>query len=206
MGSEQCGKYETAERLFKNSLCSWEQLRERNLEPDPVDAAWILNNLANLYTEWGRKYADAESQNSFYKEAEDWYKQSITILEQSKGPEHLDTAYPSNGLGILYCEWGEYEEAEKWYQRSLRIWSHYLGLKHPQVAYAFHNLAVLYTRQNKYKQAEEYYKDSLNLWTERLSPKHRHTRTCAKNYVSLLRSLGRDDKAQALENEYLSSD
>jgi tetratricopeptide (TPR) repeat protein len=235
---QQFRKYETAERLFHLSL--WLQKQHLGhdtpkLEQDPrnydSDYALSLNDLANLYTEWGSNpEVQPDKRCRLYEMAGSLYLDSRDILKKRyNGVDHPDMAYPFHGRGILRFEQGKRAEAESrcqrrlyalaegWYKKSLKIWKTYLESKeskHPQVAYALYNLANLYFEQGKqaeaesrcqrrlYALAEECYQESLGIWKKHLNLHHLHTRTCAKKYVKLLRTLNNNEEAQRIEKEF----
>ena len=62
-----------------------------------------------------------------------------------------------------------------------------------------HNLAALYRDQGKYEQAEPLYQHALSINERALGPQHPTTQTIRANYTRLLRTMGRDAEAAALD-------
>jgi tetratricopeptide (TPR) repeat protein len=102
-----------------------------------------------------------------YKEAEEYYTQSLKLLEEL-GDKH-GIASSLHQLGVLQQYQGNYKEAEKYYTQSLKL-KEELGDKHG-IAQSLHQLGMLQEYQGNYKEAEEYYTQSLKL-EEELGDKH----------------------------------
>jgi Tetratricopeptide repeat len=64
------------------------------------------------------------------------------------------------------------------------------------------NLAALYRAQGKYAEAEPLYVRALNL-EQQMGPAHPDTLIARGNYEALLRVMGRDAGARALEVKHL---
>ncbi len=75
------------------------------------------------------------------------------------------------------------------------------GAEHLDTASAALILARLYRAQGKYEQAEPLYQRSLAICEQQLGPLHPHTQIFRRNYVALLRTMGRDAEAGALETK-----
>jgi len=65
------------------------------------------------------------------------------------------------------------------------------------------NVAGLYQAQGKYEQAEPLYERALVICEQQLGPLHPSTQITRRNYIALLRTMGRDAEAVALETKYL---
>jgi CHAT domain-containing protein len=70
------------------------------------------------------------------------YKRAITIIENTVGPSHPDTAALLSNLGELYRNTGEYEKVEPLYQRAQLISELKLGREHPDTGRVLENLAA----------------------------------------------------------------
>jgi tetratricopeptide (TPR) repeat protein len=66
-------------------------------------------------------------------------------------------------------------------------------------ANSLNNLAGLYDSQGKFQEAEPLYRQALSIFEQKLGAQHPHTQTVRGNYASLLRKLGRDEEANALD-------
>jgi tetratricopeptide (TPR) repeat protein len=70
---------------------------------------------------------------------------------------------------------------------------------HPNTATCLNNLAGLYQTQGKYAEAEPLYQQALMINEQALGGAHSLTRSVLQNYAFLLRELGREAEAYALE-------
>ena len=93
-------------------------------------------------------------------------------------------------------------EAEPLLQQALQIREQALGSDHSDVASPLHGLANLYSEQGKYAQAEALYLRALQIREQTLGPQHLLTQKTAKNYVSLLHTIGRETEARHLEKTF----
>jgi tetratricopeptide (TPR) repeat protein len=74
-----------------------------------------------------------------------------------------------------------------------------LGPDHPDTATSLNNLAKLYGNQGKYEQAEPLYQRALSIDERALGPQHPTTQRIRANYTRLLRTMGHDAEAAALD-------
>ena len=109
------GQYATAQPCLENALA----LREKLLEPEHLDVASSLNNLAGLYRDQGH-----------YRKAESLYVRALALREKLLGPEHPDVAISLNNLAELYQAQEYYKKAELLYKRALTIGVKRLGENH----------------------------------------------------------------------------
>ncbi len=178
------GRYAEAEPLFRRAL----RIREQEFGPEHPDVARSLNGLADLCRKQGK-----------HNEAELLFQRALRIREQQLGPEHPEVAFTLHGLANLYQDRGDYAEAEPLYLRSLRIREQQLGPEHPLVADPLYGLARLYQKQEKYIQAESLYLRALRIEEQRLGPAHPSAWAIRMDFVSLLRTMGRDGEATNIE-------
>jgi tetratricopeptide (TPR) repeat protein len=133
-----------------------------------------------------------------YAEAEPLYHRALHMWEQQLGPDHLQVAYPLNGLAILYKEQGQYDKAEPLYHRALRIVEQELGFEHPQVADSLNNLGELYREQSRYAEAELLYQRALHIYEQVLGLKHLRVAYPLNNLANLYRAQGKYEEAEPL--------
>ena len=124
---------------------------------------------------------------------------ALAIREQQVGPQHPDTASSLNNLAALYSNQGKYEQAEPLYQRALAIRERQLRPQHPDTANSVWWLATLSERQQQYEQAASFYQQALSIFEHALGPQHPRTQNLRANYAHLLRTMGRDAEAAALD-------
>ena len=117
------------------------------------------------------------------------------------GPEHSDLADILNGLGHVLNKKSQYAKAEEHLLRALDICEKNTGVNPYAMADSFHNLGALYFRGlGKNEKAEEYFKRALELEEEVYGEGSEELKETIGDYADLLRALGRDDEAEALES------
>ena len=105
---------------------------------------------------------------------------------------------------------GRYAEAEPLAERALAIREKALEPEHPRVAASLISLARLYKAQGRYAEAEPLLnrglaikatnlKRGLAIREKALGPDHPDVATSMENYASLLRQIGRNSEAEAME-------
>ena len=179
------GRYKEAEPLLMRAL----EIREEQLGGRHPDTAGSLNNLALLYQEQGK-----------YAEAEPLLMRALEICEEQLGGRHPDTAGSLNNLALLYQEQGKYAEAEPLYQRALAIREQILGPVHSDTATSLWSLAVVAQDKQQYAEAEPLYRRALDIYEQTFGVDHLYTQRILGHYASLLRAMGRENEATALEN------
>jgi len=177
-------KYEDAEPMLQRGLA----VREKLLGKEHPDIAESLNNLAFLY-DFQEKYAASEPM----------HRRALAIREKHLGPDHPNVAQSLTNLAWLCDKLKRYDEAEQLFQRTLAIDTKTCGPEHPYVADDLYNLAVLYDNQRKHKQAETFYLQALAIQKRQLGATHQYTKETIRKYAKLLREMGCDAKAVALE-------
>lgn len=106
---------------FRDAGLIWEQIvdsRKRlfgNVSPIVADS---LNTLALIYVKQGR----------FFPEAENLYKQALTIFISQGGRKQPDVACVISNLAALYYYLGKYEDAENLYIEAIEIFETFLEL------------------------------------------------------------------------------
>jgi tetratricopeptide (TPR) repeat protein len=82
----------------------------------------------------------------------------------------------------------------------LAIHEQQLGALHPNTAGSVWWLAVLSEQQQQYEQAASLYQRALEIDERTLGPQHPTTQAIRANYARLLRTMGRDAEATALDH------
>jgi tetratricopeptide (TPR) repeat protein len=114
-----------------------------------------LNNLAELYREWGKP-----------AEAESLYKRVIAIGDKASGWNDLELAKALDNLAELYRTQGKPAEAEQLYKRVIAIKEKRSEVEYPELAKALNNLAEFYRAQGKPAEAEPLYKRAIAIIEE----------------------------------------
>jgi len=132
-----------------------------------------------------------------YREAEQFYQQSLLIHEQVTGCDHPDTAASLNNLATLSYKLGNYERAESLFQRALAIDERTVGPDHPATARSLNNLAYLYLKQGKYEQAEGFFQRALAIRERELGAHHPDTAVSLNTLAELYSRRGQHEQAEA---------
>jgi tetratricopeptide (TPR) repeat protein len=176
------GKLADAEPCYRRCLALEEKLRG----PEHPNVAALLDNLATVYHGQGK-----------FNEAEPFYKRVLAIREKANAP--ADLAPTVFNLATLYLDQDRFDQAEPLYKRALTLRQQALGPDHVEVAASLDGLGWLYVSQKRLDLAEPLYKRALTIVEQ---PSCRDTPTAAnvqEHYAALLRKLGREPEAAALE-------
>lgn len=114
------------------------------------------------------------------------------------GSEHADLDSVLAPLARTYLREGKHAEAEAMLLRQLQIQEKAYG-EHMYTAFTLQFLASIYRDTGDYKQSETYYLRALEMQERILEPQHVDTIKTLQGYALLLRKLGRDVEAEALE-------
>jgi CHAT domain-containing protein len=175
--------YAAAEKLYHEVLGETRQL----FGMDSVEEAYVLNNLAVLYS-YTRRDEQAESLD----------QRALAIIEARQGKEHSDTATSLIILANLYLSTGRSDQAEPHYKRALEIYEAKLGKDHPFTANVLTSLAQVYSSLGRYKEAEPLLKRGLEIYEAKLGKDHPETANSLTALANLYLSTGRDKEAEPL--------
>jgi len=181
------GKYVEAERYFQQAL----QMDQKVLAAEHPDTAITLQELGRVNLEQGR-----------YAEAERYLQQALQIKQKVLPAEHPETAITLTALGTVKLEQGQYAEAERYLQQALQISQKVLPAEHPDIGKILHELGRVKYYQGQYAEAERYLQQALQIKQKVLSAEHPSTIVTLKNYAYLLRQMGRENEAIALETRF----
>jgi tetratricopeptide (TPR) repeat protein len=84
--------------------------------------------------------ADVEHATGRLAEAQDQYRQALSLEEELLGTNHPEVGLVANNLGTLLRELGRHNEAADCHRRALRIAEQAYPPSHPVVASIRHNL------------------------------------------------------------------
>ena len=196
------GELHAAEKHLREALrirrAVWVE-QARGAVPDPVDSrrrcgdvATTLVNLAAVLKNEGR-----------LDEAEDLYRESLTLFLEALGREHYRIAVVLNNLALLLTDRGRYREAEPLFREGLVIRRKVFGNEHQATATGLKNLALLLARRERYAEAEVLYREALSLGRKLPGDRQRLANTLT-NLADLLASVGEYDEAEALCREALA--
>ncbi|MBF0566068.1 MAG: tetratricopeptide repeat protein [Nitrospirae bacterium] len=152
------GRFEDAEKAYKEAEEYWRELAASNRDAYLPDLAMTLNNLGALYQNTGR-FGDAEKA---YKEAQGDY----TELAISNRDAYLDNlAMTLNNLGVLYQNTGRFGDAEKAYKEAQGYRRELVATNRadylPYLAGVLNNLGILYKDTGCFEDAEKALKEAV---------------------------------------------
>ena len=154
---------------------------------EPPKYARRLYDIAILYQDMNR-----------LPEAEQLYRDALTIQEKVLGPDHPEVAVSLNNLASTYYLEGHYQAAEPLFLRSLHIQEKVFGADHPSADSSLSNLALLYQAQGRYAEAEPLFQRSLANHEKALGPEHPTVGSSLKNLALLYQAQGRYAEARPL--------
>ena len=183
--AQRWGDYDTARKLYEQSLRIKEELGDRAGMANTYHQLGVLtqargdydtarthyqqaltifkklDNRAGMASTYGQLGILAHDQND-YDTARTRYQQALTIFEELDDRASIATIY--HQLGILTQHWGDYDTARKLYEQSLRI-KEELGDR-ASIATIYHQLGILAQRWGDYDTARTRYQQALTIFEE----------------------------------------
>ncbi|MEE9442516.1 MAG: tetratricopeptide repeat protein [candidate division Zixibacteria bacterium] len=185
---ESMGRYEEAEKLYKQAL----EIDKKTIGEEDPGFATDLNNLAGVYESMGR-----------YEEAERYYLQAIEIDKKTIGEEHPGHATRLNNLANVYISMGRYDEAERYYLQAIEIDKKTIGEEHPDYATDLNNLAGVYESMGRYEEAEKYYLQAIEIDKKTIGEEHPNYAIRLNNLANVYNLMGRYGEAEKLYKQAL---
>lgn len=124
------------------------------------------------------------------EEAETFFRESLRILEDLFGPDHIHVAGGLQNLARLRSERGEWEEAATLGERALNILEQNLPAGDPRIADALLNLSSHQYAAKKYELAETNLKTALKLWEAKEGRRCFGVSTCLNNLGRICEERG----------------
>jgi len=143
------GAYDKAAPRLQTAL----ETRKRLLNADHEKIAQTLQALANLNKQTG-KAADAEN----------LFRQAVSIYGKTVGGEHPDYANALEGLALFYSARSQYDLAEPLLARILEIREKVFGPDHHDVGVSLDALGLIKFHQRHYPEAAALYLRALVIW------------------------------------------
>ncbi|HMW02323.1 MAG TPA: tetratricopeptide repeat protein [Acidobacteriota bacterium] len=168
-----------AELFYQKAL----SIAESQLKPEDPITTNILNDLASLFISEAR-----------YEEATFLYQQALDIYKHQFGPDHPTIGTSLNNLAVVFHHQRRFNEAQLQYQQALIICEHYFGPHSIETTIILSNLAILFTAQGMFHQAEPLFARAYSPLTSKLGKDHPYTKLVKRNYLSLLRQMGRTEE------------
>ncbi len=135
-----------------------------------------------------------------YRQARDCFQSALIILDDRPGEDHPDLGGVLNNLALACDLLGDQPTAEGHYQRALDADERTFGDDHPNVAAVLNNLGLLYRRQGKTHAAEPLFRRAVAIKEAILPTGDPSLALSQVNHAAVLRDLGREDDARALEH------
>ncbi|NUN13292.1 MAG: tetratricopeptide repeat protein [Myxococcales bacterium] len=128
-------------------------------DADPMDRAMALSTRADILMATGRM-----------EQAASPLTEMVEIARRTLGPNHVDTSYPLNDLGLVQLQLGHAEDATTTFRKVLFIRERALGANHPSVASAWNNLGAAFERLQRWHEATEAFQQAVTIWSQTLGP------------------------------------
>lgn len=130
-----------------------------------------------------------------YDEALAHGTRALGLLEQARGPAHVDLAPVLTLLGIVSYSRGKLDEARGYDERALAIFERSLGPDHPKVAAALTNLGLVLQAQDRLDDALRAHERALAIFERSLGTDHPSVASSLTNLGLVLLAMGRLDEA-----------
>jgi len=124
-----------------------------------------------------------------------------TELIEQQGFHFAEAAHFLQQTGWYLTERARYSAAEPLLEQAYQMSEQEQGAEHLDTARDASTLAELYYAQGKFEQAEPLYVRALAIYEQQLGLEHPVTQIIRGNYIALLRTMGRDAEAVALETK-----
>ncbi|KAL7899795.1 hypothetical protein HDV64DRAFT_247235 [Trichoderma sp. TUCIM 5745] len=185
-GNYLLGKYQTAEKMFRQSL----QLDEKLRGKDHLHTLFAMRHLANTLLKQKK-----------YVEAEKLHQQVFSKRQKLLGSDNLATLNAMNNLAITLSKQKKYVEAEKLHLQVLGMRQKLLGNDHLDTHDTMNNLANTLRRQRKYKEAEEMHRHVLDMRQKSLGNDHPKTLGAMCNLASTLKNQGKYKESEEMHHQ-----
>ncbi|GHE32610.1 hypothetical protein GCM10017673_39290 [Streptosporangium violaceochromogenes] len=139
-----------------------------------------------------------------YAEAEQGYREILTIRERALGPDHPDTLGTRYSIARIAGLQGRYAEAEQGYREILTIREQALRPDHPDTLAVQYSIAQAIGGQGRYTEAEQRYREILTLYEQTLGTHHPDTLTIRYSIAQAIGGQGRYTEAEQRYREILT--
>ena len=121
--------------------------------------AWLLNDLAGVYTLQGRKEAVVQLM-----------KESLRLKVKALGPDHPDVGLSEGNLGLALRGLGRDDEALIHIDRAIGLQERALGAGHPAIATELNNRGEILSALGRYQEARVAFQRARVVWERELGP------------------------------------
>lgn len=132
-----------------------------------------------------------------FANAEEYLRKATSMTDATTPIEF--TATVQNNLGEALRGQGKYVEAEELLLKSLDTRQKHLTKTHPHLGYSYHNLGKLMADKNQLEKAEVYFQKAVDIRSRIPGEKQITLNQSLKEQVKVLKRLGKDSEAAAIE-------
>ncbi|MCC7437164.1 MAG: tetratricopeptide repeat protein [Armatimonadetes bacterium] len=182
---QQSQRNEEAEELLREALAARQQI----FGDEHPDTGMALNALAILLRHTHR-----------YEEAEPLYREALAVWNGLLGAEHPYTAISMYNLAEVLQDRKNYTTAEQMYAEARQTFEKVLGGEHPLNGHAWFGLGTLYRDMNEPERSAQAFQQALQVRRKALGD-HPETVQTMEAFVPVLRAIGKNNDAEALEAE-----
>jgi len=156
---------------------------KRELGNDAL-VATILFNIGKLHNKIGE-----------IEEAEECFKEALSIYEESPGDNRIDIADTLYTMGELYYAKQEYKPALDYSRKALNMREAALGMDHIDVARALTNIGNAHMKLGENQEAEKCYDRALAITVHTYGRSHVEVASLLSNLASIYNKTSRYDEA-----------
>jgi tetratricopeptide (TPR) repeat protein len=160
----------------------------------PPAPPWEEAHQAGLTAYQGKNYLEAEKQFLIALKKTDKF-----LIDDWRLTQTL------SNLAEIYRTQSKYSQATPYFKRLVEISEEIFEPDHPTVAAHLNNLAGNFRAQRMLVEAEPLYKRSLEIWEKNLGPDNSLVLFALKNYVDVLRELGRDAEVKKYQSRLMAA-
>jgi tetratricopeptide (TPR) repeat protein len=208
-------EYKEWQQYFDSGQQAYEQgdyaAAERNLEQarpraEALPEKYWLQRVLTLHYLGRTQFSQKK-----YPEAGRWFERELTLLEENRTPDQPETAQALRALGELYQAVDEPAKSESYYLRAIPLLEHLLdetAMEETRWSYArqlartLAQLGVIYQEQARQGPAERAFRRAVAIAEK--TPDVDELVFSLHHYAKLLRQVGREEEAAAVEARLLS--
>jgi len=184
------GRAPEAEKYLKAALQDARQFHSQGLR-----YVSSLLNLAALYDEQHR-----------YDEARAMYVETLPVLDRIGGPDHQKRLHILYRLTMIASEQRKWDDAERFSLQSIEGLTRRFGAESPEVGTCIYNLAVLYAARHELAVSASFFKQALAIQQKTLGNNDPAVRLTIKQYIPILKALGKDSEAADLQSHFANAE
>lgn len=186
------GKFHTTYATSESYLLRAISGQKKLLGPRHPNTVSSMVALGRIY--WNMKWLD---------QAEEIFKQSFNIREETLGADHPDTLEALSWVATVYRGKALYEESCEMYSRVIAGLEMQYGRYNGIVMREIKMLGVTRRAQGQYEYAESLFNESWNFFRDVQGDKHPDTVQCVKNLAMVYQIDGRFEEAEALHRDVI---